>query len=94
MRDIILTSLVTASALFAGQAEAVAVNPLPKPANITWGTSGCFSVGSLKLDAPDHKVLSSAFYRITKTITEVNGLPAATEAPIGSFQPFQLPTPI
>ncbi|KAH8724630.1 glycoside hydrolase superfamily [Phaeosphaeriaceae sp. PMI808] len=92
MRDFILTSLVTASVLFAGHAEAVAVNPLPKPAKITWGTTGCFSVGTLKLNAPDHKVLSSAFDRITKTITKVKWIPAATEAPIRSFQAFPTPT--
>jgi hexosaminidase len=92
MHNFILTSVVTASALFAGHAEAVAVNPLPKPANITWGTSGCFSVGSLALDAPDHAVLSSAFDRATKTITDLKWIPQATEAPIRSFQQFPTPT--
>jgi hexosaminidase len=92
MHNFILTSVVTASALFTGHAEAVAVNPLPKPANITWGNSGCFSVGSLTLNAPDHAVLSSAFNRVTKTITELKWVPQATEAPIRSFQQFPTPT--
>jgi hexosaminidase len=92
MRDLILASVVTASALFAGKAEAVAANPLPKPANITWGNSGCFSFGSVTLDAPDHQVLSDAFDRVTSTITELKWIPAATEAPIRSFEPFPTPT--
>jgi hexosaminidase len=92
MRDYILASMVTASALFAGQAEAVAANPLPKPTSITWGDSGCFSFGSVTLDAPDQAVLSDAFDRVTKTIAELKWIPAATEAPVTSFQPFPTPT--
>jgi len=93
MRDFLLASVVTASALFTRHAQAVAVNPLPKPANITWGTSGCFSVASLKLDGPAHPVLSAAFERTSKAIFELKWIPAATEAPIRSFEPFPTPTP-
>jgi hexosaminidase len=78
--------------LFIGQAEAVAANPLPKPTSITWGDSGCFSFGSVELDGPDHGVLSAAFDRVTKTIAELKWIPAATEAPVTSFQPFPTPT--
>jgi hexosaminidase len=92
MRDYILASLFTASALFVGHAGAVAANPLPKPANITWGSSGCFSFGSVTLDAPDSDVLSDAFDRVTDTITKLKWIPAATEASITSFQPFPTPT--
>jgi len=92
MRDFILASVVTASALFVGQADAVAANPLPKPTSITWGDSGCFSFGSVELDAPNHEVLSAAFDRVTKTIAELKWIPAATEAPVTSFQPFPTPT--
>ncbi|KAH7378827.1 beta-hexosaminidase precursor [Pyrenochaeta sp. MPI-SDFR-AT-0127] len=92
MRDFLLATAVTATALFAGHAEAVAANPLPKPANITWGTSGCFSFGSVTLEAPDHEVLKNAFDRVTGTITELKWIPAATEAPIREFQPFPTPT--
>lgn len=92
MRDFILASVVTASALFARQVEAVAANPLPKPTNITWGDSGCFSFGSVALDAPDHEVLSAAFDRVTKTIAELKWIPQATEASVTSFQPFPTPT--
>jgi hexosaminidase len=92
MHSFLLASAVAASALFAGHAEAVAANPLPKPANITWGNSGCLSVGSLKLDGPDHKVLTAAFDRTTNSITELKWIPAATEAPIRKFQAFPTPT--
>lgn len=92
MHKIALTSLATASALFAGHAEAVAANPLPKPANITWGNSGCFSVDSLKLVGPDHDVVTAAFDRATKTINELKWVPAAVEAPIRSFDQFPTPT--
>ena len=88
MRDLTLASVLTASALLVKQTGAVAVNPLPKPANITWGNSGCFSVGSIKLDGPDNKLLSDAFSRMTKTVTDLKWIPAGVEAPIRSFEPF------
>ncbi|KAF2871048.1 glycoside hydrolase superfamily [Massariosphaeria phaeospora] len=92
MRDFILASVATAAALFAGHADAVAVNPLPKPSSITWGTSGAFSVGELTLSAPDHKVLSEGFARATEAIKTLNWVPQATEAPMRSLDPFPSPT--
>ena len=92
MRDFILASVVTTVALFSGHAEAVAVNPLPKPASITWGNSGCFSFGAVTLNAPSHQVLQSAFDRATKTITDLKWVPAAVEAPVRSFKPFPTST--
>lgn len=92
MRDFILVSVATASVLFTNGAGAVAANPLPKPSNITWGDSGCFSVGSLALSAPDHQVLQQAFDRTTNTITELKWVPAAVEAPIREFEPFPTTT--
>lgn len=89
----ILLSAATASALFAGHAQAVAANPLPKPANITWGTSGCFSFGQVRLAGPNHQVLQEAFNRMTTTISDLKWTPAAIEAPVSSFQPFPTPTP-
>jgi hexosaminidase len=90
MRDYILASVAMASALFAGYAEAVAANPLPKPANITWGNTGCFSVGALKLEPQGQgsKVLQSAFDRAVKSINELKWTPAAIEGPPRSFSPF------
>lgn len=92
MRDFILASVATASALFARHVEAVAANPLPKPANITWGSEGAFSVGSLTLSGPDHRVLTEGFDRVINSIAELKWIPAATEAPVRSFQPFPTPT--
>lgn len=92
MRDFLLASAATASVLFARNAEAIAANPLPKPVNITWGDSGCFSVGSLTLSAPDHELLQQAFNRATATVSELKWIPAATEAPIREFEPFPTAT--
>jgi hexosaminidase len=92
MRDYILALVVTASALFAGHAEAVAANPLPKPTNIIWGDSGCFTFGAVTLEAPEHDILIGGFDRVTNTIRQLKWIPAATEAPVTSFQPFPTPT--
>jgi len=91
MRNTILASLASATALIA-HVEAVAVNPLPKPAKITWGSSGSFSVPSLTLSGPDHKVVTDGFDRAWKAITELKWVPAATEAPVRSFEPFPTAT--
>ncbi|CAI6338775.1 unnamed protein product [Periconia digitata] len=87
MRNAVLTSLASATALFAG-AEAVAVNPLPKPAKITWGTSGSFAVPSLTLEGADNELVKQGFDRAWKTIEEIKWTPAAVEAPVRSFDPF------
>ncbi|KAJ4321524.1 woronin body major protein [Neodidymelliopsis sp. IMI 364377] len=92
MRDFLLAAVATASTLFARNAEAVAANPLPKPSSIAWGDSGCFSVASLTLSAPDHQVLQQAFDRATKTVTELKWVPAAVEAPLREFEPFPTST--
>lgn len=92
MREFVLASLATATALFARHAEAVAANPLPAPVDITWGTSGPFAVGSLTLNAPDNDILKAGFDRASKAISELKWIPAATEAPVRSFAPFPTPT--
>jgi hexosaminidase len=92
MRDFLLASLATATALLVRHAEAVGANPLPKPTNITWGSSGSFAVGELTLNAPDHEVLQDAFDRAYDAITDLKWIPAATEAPPRSFEPFPTPT--
>ncbi|KAF2661496.1 glycoside hydrolase family 20 protein [Lophiostoma macrostomum CBS 122681] len=92
MRNLLPAIVATATALFARQAEAVAANPLPKPQNITWGSSGAFSVGALTLDGPDHDVLQAGFNRAIEAIVDLRWIPAATEAPVRSFQPFPTPT--
>ncbi|ORY04749.1 glycoside hydrolase superfamily [Clohesyomyces aquaticus] len=93
MRSIVQAALVAAASTFFFQsASAVAANPLPKPSNITWGTSGSFTVGSLQLKAPDNAILNAAFDRATKVFSELKWVPAATEAPPRSFQAFPTPS--
>lgn len=89
MRDFILASALTASALFAGHAEAVAANPLPAPTKIVWGNSGCFSFApSGSFDLPQSKLLSDAADRTMKSITTLKWIPQAVEAPVREFEPF------
>jgi len=90
MRDFVLASL--AAALLARSAGAVAANPLPKPAQITWGSEGAFSVGSLTLSSVDSQIVQDGFNRAYKAITDLKWIPAATEAPIRSFEPFPTAT--
>lgn len=92
MRRNILAIVATVTTIFSNRVEAVAANPLPKPRNITWGSSGPLTVGVLQLDAPDHKVLQAAFNRATKAITDLKWIPQATEAPVRSFEPFPTST--
>jgi hexosaminidase len=92
MRNYIPAFLVTATALFAQSAEAVAANPLPKPTSITWGSSGPFSVGTLSLDGSDNQIVKDGFDRATKAFSELKWIPAATEAPIRSFDAFPTPS--
>jgi len=89
MRDFILASVATASALFARHAEAVAANPLPAPTNITWGSSGCFAFApSGQVDAPQSELLSDAVDRAMKSITTLKWIPQAVEAPVREFEQF------
>lgn len=86
MRNSFLAPLATA--LLAGSAEAVAANPLPKPAEIAWGSGGSFAVGSLTLSGVDSQIVQDGFDRAIKAITDLNWIPQATEAPPRSFEPF------
>jgi hexosaminidase len=92
MRNYIPAFLATATALFAQTAEAVAANPLPKPTSITWGSSGPFSVGTLSLDGSNNQIVKDGFDRATKAFSELKWIPAATEAPIRSFDAFPTPS--
>ncbi|KAJ5591853.1 uncharacterized protein N7459_002222 [Penicillium hispanicum] len=73
--------------------SAVQVNPLPAPRNITWGSSGAIPIKQLSLHTSDsqraaHPVLTDAWERAWNAITTLQWVPAATEAPISSYQPF------
>ena len=72
--------------------SAVKVNPLPAPRNITWGNSGAIPVRQLELRTPNYgrqqAALNVAWERAWQSITTLQWVPAATEAPIPHFQPF------
>ncbi|KAJ6172152.1 Beta-hexosaminidase 1 [Penicillium chermesinum] len=80
-------------AALASTAVSVKVNPLPAPRNITWGSSGPIPVGDVILRTSDshhhkHKIVRHAWARAWDTITDLKWVPAATEAPIASYEPF------
>ncbi|KAJ5114497.1 hypothetical protein NUU61_000256 [Penicillium alfredii] len=77
---------------------AVKVNPLPAPRNISWASSGPIQVEKLTLRSSHHHhdadfVLKNAWGRAWQTITTLQWVPAATEAPIASYRPFPTETP-
>ncbi|KAF2011633.1 glycoside hydrolase family 20 protein [Aaosphaeria arxii CBS 175.79] len=92
MRTYIPAIVATVTTLFAEQALAVSVNPLPKPANITWGTSGPIAIKGLTLDGPENDLLNGALKRASDAIFDLKWVPAAIEAPIRSFDPFPTPS--
>jgi hexosaminidase len=74
--------------------SAVQVNPLPAPRNITWGSSGPIQVQQLSLrDRHTSPVVSSAWLRAWNSITTLQWVPAAVEAPISDYPPFPTQTP-
>jgi hexosaminidase len=74
--------------------DAVAVNPLPAPQNITWGASGPLSIaGYLVLNSPANQVVNDAWARAWDTINTLKWVPAAVESPIASYPPFPTATP-
>jgi len=78
-----------------GIVEAVKVNPLPAPQNVTWGTSGPKPVaGYLVLNAPDNAIVHDAWNRAFNTITTLKWIPAATEGPIATYETFPTGSPV
>ncbi|KAJ5218361.1 Beta-N-acetylhexosaminidase [Penicillium cinerascens] len=69
--------------------SAVKVNPLPAPRNITWGTSGPIPVKQLQLQTESHNphILNTAFERAWNSITKIQWVPQAIEAPILNYPP-------
>ncbi|KAF3031613.1 hypothetical protein E8E11_000589 [Didymella keratinophila] len=88
MRQISSYLVLASAGLCIDVVGAVAANPLPKPVSITWGDSGCFSVTSLSLVAPDHRFLQQAFDRAVDTINTLLWTPAAIDTTIREFEPF------
>jgi hexosaminidase len=82
------------ASLLGSLVDAVAVNPLPAPQNITWGTSGPLSIaGYLVLNSPANQVVNDAWARAWNTINTLKWVPAAVESPIASYPPFPTATP-
>ncbi|KAH8692218.1 putative beta-N-acetylhexosaminidase naga [Talaromyces proteolyticus] len=88
-----LNSLV-AAAWLASTAAAVAVNPLPAPRSITWGSSGPISVPDVLVpNLPNNQIVVEGWYRAWTKIVELRWVPQATEAPIASYPPFPTASP-
>ncbi|KAJ6015388.1 hypothetical protein N7540_009979 [Penicillium herquei] len=87
------SSVIGALGALTATVSAVKVNPLPAPRNITWGTSGPIAVKELILRTNESRnhtqtVLADAWIRAWSTITTLQWVPAATEAPIATYPPF------
>jgi hexosaminidase len=73
----------------AGIGEAVKVNPLPAPTSITWGTSGSITVSeTFNLNGSPNSIIVAAWNRAFSTITSLQWVPQATEAPIATYAVF------
>ncbi|PMD20730.1 glycoside hydrolase family 20 protein [Hyaloscypha hepaticicola] len=85
-----LTQVLAASLCASGAVQAVAVNPLPAPTSITWGTSGprAFNGRNLALNGAPNHVVSDAWDRAYSAITSLHWVPQATEAPIATYAVF------
>lgn len=85
----VLQLTTTAAGLLAGLADAVAVNPLPAPQSIVWGTSGPKQLsGYLVFNATYNQIVDDAWSRAFNTITTLKWVPVAVEAPISTYAPF------
>ncbi|EEQ92352.1 beta-N-acetylhexosaminidase [Blastomyces dermatitidis ER-3] len=75
---------------FAGVAvEAVKVNPLPAPVEITWGTSGPIQISEkFEIRGSRNEIVTDAFKRAKETIKTIRWTPATVEKPIPIFDPF------
>ncbi|EXJ64459.1 beta-N-acetylhexosaminidase [Cladophialophora yegresii CBS 114405] len=86
--------VAVAAGFFGSLVGAVAVNPLPAPQNITWGTSGPLSIaGYLILNSAADQVVNDAWSRAWNTINTLQWVPAAVESPIASYPPYPTATP-
>lgn len=88
---------LSVAAFLAIGADAVKVNPLPAPQDISWGSSGPLAVGTLTLKASTKcangsteniRILTEAWERAYSTITTLRWVPQAIEEPIPVFDPF------
>lgn len=85
----VLRFLVLAVGFCPSGSDAVAVNPLPAPQNITWGSTGPKQVaGYLALNGAYNSIITDAWARAWTTISTLQWVPAAVEAPISTFEAF------
>lgn len=91
----LLRPLAAVLAALTAATQAVKVNPLPAPQQITWGSSGSLSVKGLQLQtnvvygSGDHQqLLKDAWTRAYRSITTLQWVPQAVEAPIPKFDSF------
>ncbi|KAI2093261.1 woronin body major protein [Ophidiomyces ophidiicola] len=67
----------------------VAVNPLPAPRDIQWGSSGPLHLEwALRYNGPLDTDVKAAWLRAWATVVRLRWTPAAVEAPIPTFAPF------
>jgi hexosaminidase len=90
-------TILGALGFLASAASAVKVNPLPAPRNITWGSSGPIPIKKISLRTSDshghnYAVVENAWDRTWSAIVDLQWVPAATEAPIPTFEPFPTPS--
>lgn len=88
-----VNSLVATVGCLASAVAGVAVNPLPAPRSITWGTSGPISVPqNVDVKLPRNAIVSDAWERAWTSIRQLKWVPQATEVPISSYEPFPTAT--
>jgi hexosaminidase len=85
-----LLQVVTAVVgVWAGIGEAVAVDPLPAPRNITWGTTGSKAVSEgLVLNGAPNQFVRDAWNRAYDAVKTLKWVPQATQAPIATYAVF------
>ncbi|EED13414.1 beta-N-acetylhexosaminidase NagA, putative [Talaromyces stipitatus ATCC 10500] len=89
-----VNSLVTTVGCLASAVAGVAVNPLPAPRSIAWGTSGPISIPqNVAVNLPRNAIVTDAWERAWNSIKQLKWVPQATEAPISSYQPFPTAAP-
>ncbi|EEA18669.1 woronin body major protein [Talaromyces marneffei ATCC 18224] len=89
-----VNSLVATAGCLASAVAGVAVNPLPAPRSITWGSSGPISLPwDVEVRLPRNTIIKDAWNRAWTNINQLKWVPRATEAPISSYEPFPTASP-
>lgn len=84
-----ITTIASVGSIWTAVANAVAVNPLPAPQSMTWGTGGPIPFsGAMQLSGQSNELVQAAWQRAFQAITTLQWTPQAIEAPIATFEPF------